>query len=249
LAEWSSAATCRDTPAPSSELSLPGRARTSCSGAQPGEARGSVLITGGTVSSGGGACDDLETLGRGKPRDGTYDGGALPYRVTGVTIYRKATLAQDAARVLASRFPAGWCVQSQKTAFSPLSGTTCEIETGQSCAPLGDEMNRTTKAVGIAVATVAAVGAGTGIALAATGDDSGGDTPITGDALERASSVALEHTGGGTVVDSEIDNDAENYYEVEVEQADGSITEVELSEDFSVVGSELEGSDDQNDDD
>jgi uncharacterized membrane protein YkoI len=109
-------------------------------------------------------------------------------------------------------------------------------------------MNRTSKAVGIAVATVAAVGSGTGIALAATGDDSGGDTPITGEALERASSAALEHTLGGTVVDSEIDNDQENYYEVEVELADGSITEVELSQDFSVVGTEQEGSADTNDD-
>jgi uncharacterized membrane protein YkoI len=110
-------------------------------------------------------------------------------------------------------------------------------------------MNRTSKALGIAVATVAAVGSGTGLALASTGEDSGDDTPITGQALERASAAALEHTGGGTVVDSEVDNDREGYYEVEVELADGSITEVELSEDFSVVGTEQEGSDDRNDDD
>jgi uncharacterized membrane protein YkoI len=114
---------------------------------------------------------------------------------------------------------------------------------------LGDEMNRISKAVGIAVAVVAAVGSGAGIALAATGDDSGGDTPITGEALERASAAALEHTGGGTVVDSEVDDDEESYYQVEVELADGSITEVELSEDFSVLGTEREGSDDANDSD
>jgi hypothetical protein len=116
-------------------------------------------------------------------------------------------------------------------------------------ALMGDEMNRISKAAGIAVAIVAAVGSGTGIAYASTGDDSGGDTPITGEALERASAAALEHTGGGTVVDSEVDNDEENYYEIEVELADGSITEVELSEDFSVLGTEQEGSDDTNDDD
>lgn len=110
-------------------------------------------------------------------------------------------------------------------------------------------MNRISKAVGISVATVAVVGSGTGIALGSTGDDSGGDTPITGEALKRASAAALEHTGGGTVVDSEVDKDQENYYEVEVELADGSITEVELSEDFSVLGTEKEGSDDTNDDD
>jgi uncharacterized membrane protein YkoI len=114
---------------------------------------------------------------------------------------------------------------------------------------MGDEMHRISKAVGIAVASVAAVGSGTGIALASTGDDSGGDTPITGEAFERASAAALEHTGGGTVVDSEIDNDQENYYEIEIELADGSITEVELSKDFSVLGTEREGSDDSNDDD
>jgi uncharacterized membrane protein YkoI len=109
-------------------------------------------------------------------------------------------------------------------------------------------MDRTTKAVGTVVATVLAVGGGTGIALAATGDDSGGDAPITGEALEQATSAALEHTGGGTVVDSEIDNDQENYYEVEVQLAGGSITVVELSVDFSVVATEQEGSDDRNDD-
>ena len=50
-------------------------------------------------------------------------------------------------------------------------------------------------------------------------------------------------------MDSEVDNDEENYYEIEVEMADGSITEVELSEDFSVLGTEKEGSDDTNEND
>ncbi len=108
-------------------------------------------------------------------------------------------------------------------------------------------MNRTSKAITFGVGTVVALGAGTGIAVATSGDDGSNDNDvsITGEALDRASEAALEHTGQGTVVDSEVDNDAENYYEVEVELDDGSITEVELSQQFEVLGTESdEGADD-----
>jgi LPXTG-site transpeptidase (sortase) family protein len=75
------------------------------SGARPGAAHGSALITGHTVSSGGGAFDDLETLRRGDRVTVRTTGGPVRYRVTGVTIYRKATLAQHAARVFSQSVP------------------------------------------------------------------------------------------------------------------------------------------------
>jgi len=93
---------------------------------------------------------------------------------------------------------------------------------------------RTKIAIG-AVAALAAAGAGTGIAMAGGGDDS--EAPITGEALERASAAALEHTGGGAVTETEV-GDEESRYEVEVTLDDGSQVDVQLDEDFNVVGSE-----------
>jgi hypothetical protein len=103
-------------------------------------------------------------------------------------------------------------------------------------------MRRPTKLAAVAVAAVAAAGAGTGIAVAAGG---GGDheAPISGTDLDRASRVALEHTGGGSVTDTEI-GDEESYYEVEVTLDDGSQVDVQLDRDFRVVGSEGDGSHD-----
>ncbi len=80
--------------------------------------------------------------------------------------------------------------------------------------------------------------AGGGIAMAAGGDDT--DVPITGDALEQASTAAIEHLGGGTVTDTEV-GDEESYYEVEVTLDDGSQVDVQLDEGFTVVGSENDG--------
>jgi uncharacterized membrane protein YkoI len=85
-----------------------------------------------------------------------------------------------------------------------------------------------------------------GIAVAATGGDD--DAPITGDALERATAAALDHTGGGTVTDTELD-DEDSYYEVEVTLDDGSQVDVQLDEDFTVVGSEADRHDGPDDDD
>jgi hypothetical protein len=88
------------------------------------------------------------------------------------------------------------------------------------------------------------LGAGTGIAVAAGSDDSEG--PITGEALDRATAAALEHTGGGRVTETEV-GDEESYYEVEVTLEDGSQVDVQLDEDFNVVGSDAD--DDRADDD
>jgi uncharacterized membrane protein YkoI len=76
-------------------------------------------------------------------------------------------------------------------------------------------------------------------------DDSG---PITGEALDRASEAALAHTGGGRVTDTEVE-DEESYYEVEVTLDDGSQVDVQLDEDFNVVGDEVDDADDDDDDD
>jgi uncharacterized membrane protein YkoI len=78
---------------------------------------------------------------------------------------------------------------------------------------------------------------GTGIAAAAGGDDDATEVSITGSALEKASTAALEHTGGGRVTGTEV-GDEESYYEVEVTLDDGSQVDVQLDRGFNVVGSE-----------
>jgi hypothetical protein len=90
------------------------------------------------------------------------------------------------------------------------------------------------KRMGIATAVAAAaVAIGTGIASAQPDDGEG--TPITGDALIKASQAALAFTGGGTVTATEV-GDEESLYEVEVTLPDGSQVDVQLDENFVVVG-------------
>ena len=96
----------------------------------------------------------------------------------------------------------------------------------------------------IAGGVVAALAAG-GVAIAgaaAAGGDDGTrrDRPITGQALDRASAAALAETGGGKVTETEV-GDEEGAYEVEVTRADGSQVDVHLDQDFTVVGSERDG--------
>ncbi len=95
--------------------------------------------------------------------------------------------------------------------------------------------------VGIVGAALAAAAAtGTGIAVAGGGDDDDTtETPISGSALEDASAAALEETGGGRVTGTEV-GDEESYYEVEVTLEDGSEVDVQLDENFNVVGTEGE---------
>jgi hypothetical protein len=95
---------------------------------------------------------------------------------------------------------------------------------------------------GVAAALVLG-GAGVATGLAGA-DDDGTEEPITGTALERASSAALEHTGGGDVTDTEI-GDEEGYYEVEVTLEDGRQVDVHLDQGFTVLGDEA---DDESDD-
>lgn len=95
------------------------------------------------------------------------------------------------------------------------------------------------------VALVLALGAlSAGIAIAAgVGDD---DKPLTGSALDKASAAALKHTGGGTVVETEVGDDGAAYG-VEIRRADGSQVEVSLDANFNVIGGEADddGADEQ----
>jgi uncharacterized membrane protein YkoI len=98
--------------------------------------------------------------------------------------------------------------------------------------------------VGASVAAIAAGGAGAAIATSG-GDDSaeGPDQAIAGSELDQASKAALDHTGGGTVSDTEV-GDEESYYEVEVTLDDGSQVDVQLDRDFNVVGDEADSEED-----
>ena len=113
-------------------------------------------------------------------------------------------------------------------------------------------MNSRTKKGLIAASVVAVLGAG-GAAIAigssGSGDDEGTQKAITGEALQKASDVALAHTGGGKVTETEV-NDEESYYQVEVTTDKGQ-QDVQLDRNFNVVSSkddsgsgENEGADD-----
>lgn len=62
-------------------------------------------MTGHTVSSGGGAFDDLETLEPGDRVRVRTPEGAVRYRVTETVIYRKASLARHAEDVFSQEVP------------------------------------------------------------------------------------------------------------------------------------------------
>ena len=89
----------------------------------------------------------------------------------------------------------------------------------------------------LAIATLAA--GGTAIATARGGDDDATEKPITGQTLDRASSIALEHVGSGKVTGTEA-GDEEGAYEVEVTRADGREVDVHLDKDLRVLDSSAE---------
>ena len=98
-------------------------------------------------------------------------------------------------------------------------------------------MDRRTRWIAGGAVALAVVGGGTGIAIATGGDD---DEPLTGSALEQATAAALEHTGGGTVIETEAGDDGAAYG-VEIR------LEVNLDQDFNVIGDEADddGANDQ----
>ena len=96
-------------------------------------------------------------------------------------------------------------------------------------------MDRRTKWIAGGAVALAVIGGSTGFAVASSGDDE----PLTGSALEQASAAALEHTGGGTVVETEV-GDGGAAYGVEVRMDDGSVVEVSLDSSFQVIGQETD---------
>jgi uncharacterized membrane protein YkoI len=106
-------------------------------------------------------------------------------------------------------------------------------------------MDMSRKILITAGAVVVLGAAGAGIAAASGGgSDSteGPDTAISGDALQQASGAALAETGGGRVTGTEV-NDEESYYEVEVTLDNGDQVDVQLDENFTVVGSKTDSGD------
>ena len=101
-------------------------------------------------------------------------------------------------------------------------------------------VNVKTGLVAAAVAMLLLVGAGVAYA---TGDDS--SAQWTGDNIEKAKSIALDHTNGGSVTETEV-GDEEGYYEIEVTTDEGSQAEVHLDRNFDVLGT---SADNENPDD
>jgi hypothetical protein len=105
-------------------------------------------------------------------------------------------------------------------------------------------MDRRSKWLAGAVLAAALIGTGAAAAVGAGGDDS--DKPLTGSNLDRATAAALEHTGGGTVVETEVGDDGAAYG-VEIRLQDGSVVEVSLDASFNVISSDADddGANDQ----
>jgi hypothetical protein len=98
----------------------------------------------------------------------------------------------------------------------------------------------TLKYVAMAAASGMIAGAVIGVGAAGAQPNSNDNqTPITGDALTKATQAALAFTGGGTVTETEA-GDEESYYQVEVTMADGRQIDVNLDSYFKVVGSKAE---------
>ncbi len=76
-----------------------------------------------------------------------------------------------------------------------------------------------------------------GIAIGAGGG--GGEKPLAGSTLDQATEAALAHTGGGTVTETETGDDGA-VYSVEIELDDGRQVEVNLDENFDVIGQETD---------
>jgi len=87
--------------------------------------------------------------------------------------------------------------------------------------------------IAAAVAMLLLVGAGVAYATGSGGDSA--EQQATGPGIEKAKSVALDHTNGGHVSGTEV-GDEEGYYEVEVTKDDGGQVDVHLDRDFNVLG-------------
>ena len=93
-------------------------------------------------------------------------------------------------------------------------------------------INLKTGLVAAAVALLLLVGAGVAYATG-SGEDTTGQA--SGADIEKAKSVALDHVNG-RVTGSEVGDEEEGYYEVEVTKDDGSQVDVHLDKNFNVTG-------------
>lgn len=100
-------------------------------------------------------------------------------------------------------------------------------------------MKRSKKILLASTAAGLVVLGGAGAAIAGGDDDDAADRPIEGPALEQASDAALAETGSGTVSETEV-GDEESLYEVEVTLDNGDRVDVQLDENFQVVGTKTE---------
>ena len=96
----------------------------------------------------------------------------------------------------------------------------------------------------IVIGAAAVLGGGAAIATAAGSDEDANekDVAITGSALDKASQAALDHTGGGKVTGTEVD-DEEGKYEIEVTKG-GNSTDVHLDQRFNVIGDQADEAND-----
>jgi hypothetical protein len=99
-------------------------------------------------------------------------------------------------------------------------------------------MRSRTRLIAIGVGALTLLGAGVGAGLAESRDD----RPLRGTELERATDAALSHVGDGTVVETEVGDDGASF-EAEIRRADGTEVEVELDDNFQVIGTEAEEED------
>jgi uncharacterized membrane protein YkoI len=95
-------------------------------------------------------------------------------------------------------------------------------------------INPKTLLIAAAIAMLVLVGAGVAYATGSGGDDSSEQQQATGAGIEKAKSVALDHTNGGQVSGTEV-GDEEGYYEIEVTREDGSQVDVHLDRDFNIL--------------
>ena len=97
-------------------------------------------------------------------------------------------------------------------------------------------MTKKQKMAIVIAAGLALAGVGGGYVIAGSPDD---DLPLRGSSYEKATEAALDHVGGGTVIETEDENgDDGAAYSVEVRGEDGNVVEVNLDESFDVIGSE-----------
>jgi uncharacterized membrane protein YkoI len=95
-------------------------------------------------------------------------------------------------------------------------------------------MHRTTKLIAGGALAVALIGAGTGMAVAGSDDESDDGGSLSGSTREKAEAAALEATGGGRVSEAEHADDG-GTYSVEVIVESGRHIEVKLDDNFHVI--------------